>query len=170
MELTFEQQSFAFLWSIPLGAALGALYGVLALIRFAFNSKKSTVIPLDIIFMLLCSLCVFYFSLGFLDGYVRIYVILGVLIGFFIYRLTLGRLLHKIFKPIVKLTRGIIVAIFTKIELIAKKLLKISFKVLYNIWVRIESFNSSRKLKKSRRNKYGKKSNGKKAAGAQRRA
>lgn len=140
MELEFAQQSAAFLWSILLGAALGVIYGVLSLIRFTFKLSKYAVISLDILFMLISALSVFYFSLGFLDGYIRIYVILGAAVGFFVYRLTIGKALSRLFKPIVTVSRRIIAAILTKIKIIAKKLLKIGYNILYNIGGRIVLF------------------------------
>ena len=94
MEQSFAVQSTAFLYSLPLGAVLGIIYGIIALLRKTLNLKKGTVIALDITFMLLCAVSIFYFSLGFLDGYIRVYVIFGAGLGFFIYRLTIGRLLQ----------------------------------------------------------------------------
>ena len=161
MELSFAQQSAAFLYSIPLGAALGVIYGALALLRYTFSVKKGAVIALDILYMLCCSFCVFFFSLGFLDGYIRIYVIFGCLTGFFIYRLTIGRVFQRILKPIFRTARRIIAAILTKIKIIAKKLLKIGCEILYNIFGRIVLFGkknlSTNFCNRNRRNKYGRK-------------
>lgn len=157
MELSFAQQSAAFLYSIPLGAALGVIYGALALLRNGLGLKKGAVIALDIIYMLCCSFCVFFFSLGFLDGYIRIYVIFGCLTGFFIYRLTIGRLLKRILEPIFLITIKIIAAILTKIKIIAKKLLKIGRDILYNICGRIVLSVSTNNCSKDRRNNYGRK-------------
>ena len=165
MELSFAQQSTAFLYSIPLGAAMGIVYGALALLRYTFELKKGAVITLDILYMLFCSFCVFFFSLGFLDGYIRIYVILGCLIGFFIYRLTIGRILQKILKPIFRAARGIIAAIFTKIKIITKKLLKIGYDILYNVGGRVVLFMSTNLCNRNRRNKYGKKQKRKRSVG-----
>lgn len=165
MELSFAQQSTAFLYSIPLGAALGVIYGILAIFRHSFSLKKYAVITLDILYMLLCAFCVFFFSLGFLDGYIRFYVILGCLIGFFIYRLTIGRLLQRILEPIFSITVRIIATIFTKIKIIAKKLLKIGCKILYNICGRIVLFMSTNICNRNRRNKYGKKQKRKRPVG-----
>ena len=161
MELSFAQQSTAFLYSIPLGAVLGIIYGALALLRHGFKMKKGAVIALDILYMLCCSFCVFFFSLGFLDGYIRIYVIFGCLIGFFIYRLTIGRILKRILEPIFLITIKIIAAILTKIKIIAKKLLKIGCEILYNVVGRIVLFGkknlSTNFCNRNRRNKYGRK-------------
>ena len=161
MEQSFAVQSTAFLYSLPLGAVLGIIYGVLALLRHTLSLKKSAVIALDITFMLLCAVSIFYFSLGFLDGYIRVYVIFGAGLGFFIYRLTIGRLLQRILNPIISWIKRIIVAIFTKIKLIAKKLLKIGCEILYNIFGRIVLFGkknlSTNFCNRDRRNKYGRK-------------
>lgn len=169
MEQSFAVQSTAFLYSLPLGAVLGAIYGIIALLRKTLNLKKGTVIALDITFMLLCAVSIFYFSLGFLDGYIRVYVIFGAGLGFFIYRLTIGRLLQRILNPIISWIKRIIVAIFTKIKLIAKKLLKIGYHILYNVGGRIVFFisnNLSINKRNNKRTRYGKKSKRKRSVGS----
>ena len=169
MEQSFAVQSTAFLYSLPLGAVLGIIYGIIALLRKTLNLKKGTVIALDITFMLLCAVSIFYFSLGFLDGYIRVYVIFGAGLGFFIYRLTIGRLLQGILNPIISWIKRIIVAIFTKIKNIAKKLLKIGYHILYNVGGRIVFFISNNlKINKrdNKRTRYGKKSKRKRSVGS----
>ena len=169
MEQSFAVQSTAFLYSLPLGAVLGIIYGIIALLRKTLNLKKGTVIALDITFMLLCAVSIFYFSLGFLDGYIRVYVIFGVGLGFFIYRLTIGRLLQRILNPIISWIKRIIVAIFTKIKNIAKKLLKIGYHILYNVGGRIVFFisnNLSINKRNNKRTRYGKKSKRKRSVGS----
>lgn len=169
MEQSFAVQSTAFLYSLPLGAVLGIIYGIIALLRKTLNLKKGTVIALDITFMLLCAVSIFYFSLGFLDGYIRVYVIFGAGLGFFIYRLTIGRLLQGILNPIISWIKRIIVAIFTKIKNIAKKLLKIGYHILYNVGGRIVFFisnNLSINKRNNKRTRYGKKSKRKRSVGS----
>ncbi len=169
MEQSFAVQSTAFLYSLPLGAVLGVIYGIIALLRKTLNLKKGTVIALDITFMLLCAVSIFYFSLGFLDGYIRVYVIFGAGLGFFIYRLTIGRLLQRILNPIISWIKRIIVAIFTKIKNIAKKLLKIGYHILYNVGGRIVFFisnNLSINKRNNKRTRYGKKSKRKRSVGS----
>lgn len=169
MEQSFAVQSTAFLYSLPLGAVLGIIYGIIALLRKTLNLKKGTVIALDITFMLLCAVSIFYFSLGFLDGYIRLYVIFGAGLGFFIYRLTIGRLLQRILNPILLWIKRIIMAIFTKIKNIAKKLLKIGYHILYNVGGRIVSFisnNLSINKRNNKRKRYGKKSKRKRSVGS----
>ncbi|WP_405352302.1 spore cortex biosynthesis protein YabQ, partial [Ruminococcus sp.] len=77
MEIDFYIQSQAFLYSLLLGVALGVVYGIFKFIRTAFLSTKASVIIADIIFMLIASISLFFFSLATLFGYVRIYVVFG---------------------------------------------------------------------------------------------
>lgn len=132
MELNFYQQSIAFLWSIPLGVAIGIFYGIIKFIRTAFDFKKTATVIADIIFMLTLSIAIYLFSIAYILGFVRIYVFIGCMIGFLLYRLTLGRLLTRIYSPIVKFISKLIDIISTKIKKIAKKLLKNILKILYN--------------------------------------
>ena len=133
MELSFAQQSSAFLWSFVLGASLSALYGVFRLLRCTFSFGKAAVFLLDVIFMLAASVSCFLFSLGFIRGYVRFYVFIGAAIGFVAYRLTAGRLIFSVYSRILGVCRKILNKIFIKTKLFAKKLLKICRKILYNV-------------------------------------
>ena len=133
MELTFAQQSVAFLYSLLLGVGFGIFYAPFKMFRLAFCSKKSSVIAVDIFFMLCVSVVIYYFSLVFIMGYVRIYVFAGCLIGFLAYRLTLGVLFSKIYVPIISFVKKITNKIVRKLKNFTKKLLKITRNILYNI-------------------------------------
>lgn len=133
MELTFAQQSTAFLFSLLLGVGFGIFYAPFKMLRLAFCSKKSSIIVVDIIFMLCVSVVIYYFSLVFIMGYVRIYIFAGCLSGFLIYRLTLGRLLSRIYVPIILFMKKITNKFLRKLKNFTKKLLKITHNILYNI-------------------------------------
>ncbi len=132
MELNFYQQSIAFLWSIPLGVAIGVFYGVIKFIRIVFDFRKTATIISDIVFMLISTVAIYLFSIAYIQGFVRIYVFIGCIIGFLLYRLSLGRLITKIYRPIVKFISNIIDIISTEFKKIAKKLLKNIHSILYN--------------------------------------
>ena len=132
MELTFAQQSFAFLASLVMGACLGVLYGLLRFFRFAFAPGRAVVTVLDVLFMLVWALLVFFFSLAFLSGYIRLYVFAGSFLGFLAYRLTAGRLLSCLYRPVVLAVKKLLQKICEKLKIFAKYLLKIAAKVLYN--------------------------------------
>ena len=133
MEIDFYIQSQAFLYSLLFGVGLGMLYGVFKFIRVAFLSTKTAVIIADIIFMLIASIALFLYSLAMLYGYVRIYIVFGALCGFLAYRFSLGKLISRIYCPIINAINVIIQKIKTKFKKITKKLLKSSNNILYNM-------------------------------------
>lgn len=140
MELTFYQQSVAFMYSVLLGLALGVIYGVLKIIRIAFFSNKISVFISDIFFMLVAAMSVFYFSLAFLYGYIRIYVFIGCITGFLLYRCTLGKVTSMLYCPLINFIKKILGKIKLKLKKITKKLLKIANKILYNILTKMSIF------------------------------
>lgn len=140
MELTFAQQSTAFLFSLLLGLSLGAFYEAIRFIRICFNIGKAGTIIADILFMLCSSIALFLFSLAFLLGFVRIYVIAGCFLGFLFFKLTVGRLVAKIYCPVISFIRKISRKIRKKIKNFTKKLLKNAYNILYNIIKNIRIF------------------------------
>lgn len=142
MELTFAQQTFAFFASFLPGAVMGVFYGVLKLLRFAFSPGKAATAALDILFMLTWALLLFYFSLAYLSGYVRFYVFAGSLGGFLGYRLTLGRLLCRVYRPVVTAARRVLQKICEKLKIFAKYLLKIARQLLYNMIIKRKTTGS----------------------------
>lgn len=133
MELTFAQQSVAFFYSLVLGVGFGIFYAPFKMFRLAFCSKKASVIAADIVFMLCISVVIYYFSLVFIMGYVRIYVFAGCFLGFIAYRLTLGALFSRVYVPIIGFIKKITNKILYKLKKFTKKLLKITHNILYNI-------------------------------------
>lgn len=136
MELSFWQQSAAFFWSLALGGALSVFYGMLKFLRFCFSFGKAMTFVCDVIFMLTSAVVLFLFSLGFLHGAVRVYVLIGSSAGFFALRLTAGRLAFRVYRPVVCLCGKYRNKIFAKCKLFAKKLLKKGLGLLYNVGVK----------------------------------
>ena len=136
VELSFAQQSAAFLWSVLLGASLGAFYGILRFARFAFRLGRAATFALDVVFMLVSSVVLFLFALGFVWGYVRVYILAGTVFGFSVWRLTAGRLFFRVYRPVVNICRKILNYFLRKLKKSAKNLLKIGRKILYNVRVK----------------------------------
>lgn len=132
MELTFAQQSSAFLLSLLLGIAAGVLYGILRVLRVLFFRGRISVFIIDFLYMIAVSLALFCFSIAYINGAVRIYLYFGCLIGFVLYRGTLGRLISAVTLPVARYVICISRKIQVKIKFFAKKLLKNIVKILYN--------------------------------------
>lgn len=151
MELTFAQQSTAFLWSIVLGLFFGLLYSPFKIFRMCFSLGKISLFIVDFIYMICVSLGVFYFSLAYLFGYVRAYTYIGALIGFLAYRMTLGRLASRIYQPAINSAKKIRVKLEQNFKKILKNLLKIIHNILYNETKRRIFKNKSLKKAKHKR-------------------
>lgn len=139
MELTFQEQSIAFLYSIILGLVFGVIYGLFKIFRMTCLSGKVSVFLCDVVFMLLLFLVIFYFSLAYLYGYIRVYVIIGSFMGIVLYRVTLGALLSKIYTPLIFAVKKQSNKIKIKIKKIMKKLLNFPKKILYNVIIKKNS-------------------------------
>lgn len=143
MEFFLSQQISIFICAIVGGLLIGIINEPFRFLRYAgFNSKTEIFIQ-DIIFMLLSAFITFFFSLCYNKGEVRFFIIFGELIGFLIFRYTIGLLTGKIF--------GFIFAVIRKILYILKKffnvIVTILTKFLTAILVKIPLFN--KKTKKS---------------------
>ncbi len=86
-----------------MGFLLGGCYDVFHLLRACVHNKIFTVAA-DIVFCLLSGLIGFLFCLAVTDGVLRVYVLVGFLVGFFAYRYTVGKWMVS---PLVKLGKTV---------------------------------------------------------------
>ncbi len=132
MELSFEVQSAAFLYSLLPGVLIGVIYGLFKLLRTVFNFSNVMTFAADVAFMIISAVLIYLYILAFLSGYVRLYLLPGILAGFLAYRLTLGKLLCKVYRPFFVLLKRVFSAVSKKIKIFAKKVLKKLRGLLYN--------------------------------------
>lgn len=122
MEFTLFELLRAFGFSVILGAALALIYEPVRVFHMLGFSKPIHYFICDFLFLVFCSVITYFFSLVYLEGSVRLFVIIGELTGFFTWYFTLGRVLGNIYAPVIKFLKKF-----------ASKLLKCSRKVMYNI-------------------------------------
>lgn len=79
--------------AILAGAILCAIYDVLRVLRRIFTHNTVAYSTEDLLYFICMAPVVFIFVLVVNDGVFRLYIILGILMGFFIYRNTVSRLL-----------------------------------------------------------------------------
>ena len=116
MELTFAQQSTAFLCSLVFGAAAGLLYDIFKIIRMTLCKGKVSVFVTDFLYVFIVSLNLFIFSVAYMLGFFRVFVTVGSFLGFIICRLTLGRLLSLVYCPMIRFAESVCVKISQKIK------------------------------------------------------
>lgn len=133
MSFTLSEQIFSLLWSFVCGVLLGAVYDVFRVIRLYVFTGKTSVFICDFLFMIICAFVSVAFSVAFLRGNTRYFIVFGEACGFFIVRLTIGglsvRMFGFVFCKIRKLTEKSVVII----RKISKRVLQLAACVLYNI-------------------------------------
>lgn len=132
LDVNLSSQGYTFLCSLLSGLILGVIYTVFKFIRYVLGNRKTPTVVCDTAYMLIFTLITYLFSIGFTDGFVRYYVVVGEIIGVFVYKFTLGLLFDKIFALLFKSFRKVYRLFQKNITVFAKKLLKASHNMLYN--------------------------------------
>lgn len=96
-EISNSLQTQDFLRSIVLGVILCVIYCFFAALRKAGLNSTISVFFEDLIFLLIASPICFLFLLATTNGEVRMYVLIGALVGFFLFKFTLFKLFLFLF-------------------------------------------------------------------------
>lgn len=143
-EFSNNRQLFAFLVSLALGLAFAIAYSVLRGIRLAVRHSALAINIEDIIFCEIISFITFLFALALTSGEIRLFMLLGILIGFLVFHFTLSALFAKILSVVIRSIGFILLKIkgfisgvlgffgktVRKIVLIISKLLQKSIKYI----------------------------------------
>ena len=87
-----------------MGFLLGAYYDVFRLLRLWLPSSVAVVFVQDGVYCISSAVAVFLFSLAVTDGELRVYLLVGLVIGFFAYCRTIGRVTARFFHRVRRLT------------------------------------------------------------------
>ena len=101
MHVSMTEQSIVFLFSCVVGGFLGAFYDVFRIIRIAFNSKWLAVFFQDLIFCVLSAISIILLVFYTNSGTVRWFSLLGCVMCFALYHVTIGRLIMFVSKKII---------------------------------------------------------------------
>ena len=134
------EQTLGFLHACLTGALLGLLYDAFRISRIAIPTHRAVVFAEDILFFLLCAVTTFVFLLRFADGKIRVFLIIGELLGAVLYFCTVGQLIMKVSRLIIEALKTVARFIFKWILLPIWKLfyaivsfLLIPFRFLFKI-------------------------------------
>lgn len=109
-----ENQAYLFLVFSLTGVVLGVLFDFFRVLRKTFKTEDFVTYIEDILYWILAGIIILYNIWFFNDGEIRVFMILGILMGAIIYCLTLS-------------------PIFIKIDYFFMKKIKGVFTLLYNI-------------------------------------
>lgn len=136
-EINNSLQILSFLRSILLGVLLCVLYDFIKSARLTVDFSDIAIFLQDIIYSCISAFVTFVFLLSVTNGEMRGYVILGVLAGFIIWRITLSRFLCKflkfIFSGVKRLFDVISNWFYTEFDLITEKIVKNCKKTLKTV-------------------------------------
>jgi spore cortex biosynthesis protein YabQ len=117
--------------AILLGAFLCLIYDIIRLLRY-FTDKKTNTFLGDVLFFIISSVFTFSLLLSNTNGQLRLYIFVGIVIGFALFRLLISNLLFCIFKPIKKILikiRSVYIKFIGKIQNISfSKIIKQPFE------------------------------------------
>lgn len=93
--IAVNTQTLIFLQSLLMGAALGAVYDLFRIFRIAVPLPAGAIVAEDVIYFVFCGFMSFFLMMTVNFGQVRFFILLGELIGFLLYYLTIGALVMK---------------------------------------------------------------------------
>ena len=107
-EISVNDQILTFLYSLVLGILLCIFYDVLRAIRKTGSSSYFSVLAGDIIFWIVNSFVTFIFLLSRTNGEIRGYVLVSMLLGFIVCRLTFSKLIFSVLVAVIGFVRRIL--------------------------------------------------------------
>ncbi len=100
MEVVVAEQTLLFLEALTVGFFLGLFMEPLRIYRMMARPGTVAVFFQDMIYWFLCAVCSFVFILTVNSGQLRIFLVIGIVIGMTVYFLTIGTLIMKASKAI----------------------------------------------------------------------
>lgn len=95
-------QCLTVIYSLALGIFLGIFYDIFRVLRLLISPKNLSVFIQDVIYFLISGFVTFLFVLIFNYGESRFYILAGEALGWILYHVSLGDLVYKMLKNIVK--------------------------------------------------------------------
>ncbi len=110
--ISLAVQTKNFLLSLGFGFISGFFYDVFRIIRLCTSSKKAVIIIFDIMYCVLFCFAFFVFLLTVNEGQFRFYLLLGGLLGFFVYYFSLGAIIFSFSKFLTEFIKKTVKRIF----------------------------------------------------------
>ena len=121
MNLTLDFQVSTFLTAMVIGVVLCLLYECFRVVNALLKFNEKRVFFEDIIYFILCAILTFLHILVTNQGEIRIYIILGQLTGWLIYRFTIGRIVYPFILKVLAIILPCMLKMFSKCIHVRKK-------------------------------------------------
>lgn len=129
-----QNQVYTFFIFILNGLLIGLLFDTFRILRKSFKFSNIITNLQDIIFWILSGLILIYSIFEFTDGELRLYIFLGILLGFIAYLLIFSKIYIKVCVDIILVIKKILYyTLILPIEFILKTFKKLIFNPIKNI-------------------------------------
>lgn len=91
-----DQRSGAFLYAMLCGFFIGALYDIFRVLRTVWRGSRIRLFCEDVVFCVISALVFTVFCFNISLGIIRLFLALGALMGFFVYRFSVGLLTVRV--------------------------------------------------------------------------
>lgn len=105
-------QTEIFFYALGFGFLLGILYDIFRTVRVIVSDSKGFVLFMDLLYFTVCAFFIFCFNLIVDNGQIKIYVILGEIIGWLVYYFSFGAIALKLSNAVIVFVRKLFRAIF----------------------------------------------------------
>lgn len=133
-----ENQAYLFLVFSLTGIFIGCLFDFFRILRKLFKTSNLITYIEDILFWILTGIIILYVIWYFNDGEIRLYLLLGLIMGIIIYILTISNIFLKIVFNILYKIKKILTLILSPFFLFFSKISKNILKLLTNFVKKIK--------------------------------
>ena len=118
------------------GIIIGLIFDFFRILRKSFKTSNFVTYIEDILFWIFTGISIIYFMYNFSNGSIRLFIFLGLILGFFLYILTISKYIIKFFVFIICLLKKIINKLFHIIYLPFKIIKKfIYMKIIKHFYI-----------------------------------
>ena len=134
LELVVADQVKIFLYAWLLGAALGLGYELFRIPRLAVKMPAWLIFVQDLLYVILWASATFFFQMTYSRGQVRLYILVGELLGWTVYYFTVGALFYRLSGAIIAAVKAIVHFLLGKILC---PLLRLLFRPFVWLWGKV---------------------------------
>lgn len=128
-EISLNSQLTNFLYSVILGLFAAVFYDIIKGFRIARGNSFLNTFLLDLLYFLLFTPVLFCFLIATTNGQLRGYILIGVIVGFLLFRYTISKFLFKWYLKILKKFFKLAVLFNAKINLFFDCIFEIGLKI-----------------------------------------
>ncbi len=123
-------QTEIFLYALGFGFLLGVLYGVFRAVRMLIPNSAGFLFFMDLLYFAVCTFLVFCFMLVTDSGRIRVYVALGMIMGWTVCYFSFGAIAMRVGKSVSEILRNIFLALFKPFGRVGRAILQKISKIM----------------------------------------